>query len=171
MQTQNITQENFVTKNKKTLLIIAAIIVLSKLFGGENTDTTYTSGENMNNESVYTTSSGSIDPQVVGRWMHENLVSTSGSADYASFVSVKYFQFNEDGTYTVTDGGSAGGGDGYGYSASSGGVIESGTWNVQNGELCTSFGNGNSSHVYYQFSDGKLVLGRSGGYKFLSPAN
>lgn len=169
MQTQTTTQENFASKNKKTLLIIAAIIVLSKLFGGGNSDSTYTSGENAINESMNTSSSGSIDPQVVGRWMHENVASTSGSADYASFVSVKYFQFNEDGTYTVTDGGSAGGGDGYGYSASSNGVIESGTWNVQNGELCTSFGNGNSN-VYYQFSDGKLVLGRSGNYKFLSPA-
>ena len=169
MQTQNITQESFVNKNKKTLLIIAAIIILSKLFGGGNSDNAYTNVENASNESMSTSSSGSIDPQVVGRWMHENVASTSGSADYASFVSVKYFQFNEDGTYAVTDGGSAGGGDGYSYSGSASGVIESGTWNVQNGELCTSFGNGNSN-VYYQFSDGKLVLGRSGNYKFLSPA-
>ncbi len=117
-----------------------------------------------------TTQGGELDQGVVGRWKEETSASTSGSAAYASFTSVKYYQFNADGTYSVTDGGAAGGGEGWSYVSSAGGGGRTGTWYTKEGYMYTEQ-NGKSYYNKYTLYEGKLVFGTKGNYSFLYPIN
>ncbi|MBK9328651.1 MAG: hypothetical protein IPM95_04885 [Sphingobacteriales bacterium] len=154
METQTKTTENFITKNRKALLVIGALIVLSKLSGGSG-DNEYAGAESSYASASSSSSRQSLDPQVAGRWVYEQHTTTTGSASYASFTSVKYHDFNEDGTYVFTDGGSS--------LSAPAGELGRGTWHTE-GRVIVMVRNGQNFRVPYQFSDGQLVMGSGGDY-------
>lgn len=115
-------------------------------------------------------SAGNIDKSVVGSWMMESLVSSGGYGDYASMTSVTYYQYNADGTYCITDGGGAGGGSGWSYSANAKKGATCGKWYVKDGYLYYTK-EGQWYYKKYTMHNGQLVFGTSGSYTFLSRAN
>ncbi len=136
-------------------------VLLTKSSSSEQTTTATNASYN---------SDGNIDEGVVGRWMHESITSTGGSADYASVVSVSYYEYNADGTYCFRNGGSAGGGDGWGYYSGAENGASCGKWYVKDGYLY-SLRDGKTYSVKYTLYNGQLVFGTKGNYTFLKPAN
>lgn len=74
-----------------------------------------------------------LDPSLFGTWMIETITNSGSGSDYAGFTSVRYYTFNEDGTYSEETA-SAGGGSGW--STSSGRELQSqGWWKIKDGRI------------------------------------
>lgn len=111
-----------------------------------------------------------IDRAIVGTWAQQDMIASSGYGDYASYTSVTYYQFSADGTVCVSDGGSVSSGNDWSYSGK-GGNANCGKWYVQNGYIYFEQNGQPYGYIKYTFHNGQLVLGQSGNYKFLEPAN
>lgn len=96
------------------------------------------STNNSTNNSTTTTTvkpllSSELDPTLFGTWMIETITNSGSGSDYAGFTSVRYYTFNEDGTYSEETA-SAGGGSGW--STSSGRELQSqGWWKIKDGRI------------------------------------
>mgnify|MGYP000870840706 CR=1 FL=1 len=114
---------------------------------------------------------GNLDASVIGRWMMESSVSSGGGfGDYASMTSVTYYQYNADGTYSMTDGGAAGSGADWSYSSGASNSATTGKWYVKDGNLYYSR-NGNWYYKKYTMHKGQLVFGTGNDHTFLSRVN
>ena len=102
--------------------------------------------------------------------MESSVSSGGGFGDYASMTSVTYYQYNADGTYCITDGGAAGGGADWSYSAGANSGATCGKWYVKDGNLYYTR-DGQLYYKKYTIHNGQLVFGTSGSYKFLSRVN
>lgn len=111
-----------------------------------------------------------IDNAVVGTWMQQDMIASSGYDDYTSYTSVTYYQFNANGTLCVTDGGSVSSGNDWSYSGN-GRKSDCCNWHVQNGYIYFEQNGQHLGYVKYTIHNGQLVFGQSGNYKFLSQAN
>ncbi len=112
-----------------------------------------------------------IDQNIVGTWMQQDMIASSGYGDYASYTSVTYYQFNANGTICVTDGGSVSSGNDWSYNNNGSSNAQCGKWYVKDGYIYFEQNGQAYGYVKYTFHNGQLVLGQSGNYKFLSPAN
>ncbi|MCB0506990.1 MAG: hypothetical protein KDD21_01695 [Bacteroidetes bacterium] len=109
-----------------------------------------------------------IDNNLVGTWMQQDMLASSGYGDYASYVSVTYYQFNQNGTVCVTEGGSVSSGNDWSYNNSGSGNAQCGNWYVQDGYIYFEQNGQFYGYVKYTFHNGQLVLGTSGNYVFLT---
>lgn len=86
-----------------------------------------------NSTSSVPPSDSELDPPLFGTWMIETITNSGSGSDYAGFTSVRYYTFNEDGTYSEETA-SAGGGSGW--STSSGRELQSqGWWKIKDGRI------------------------------------
>jgi hypothetical protein len=152
---RNFTLSNKTITNNKTTTTMKAITTLAILV--------------MITISSAFAQSKKIDKSIVGTWMHQDMIASSGYGDYASYTSVTYYQLNADGTVCVTDGGSVSSGNDWSYN-NGGGNAQCGKWYVQNGYLYLEQNGQLYGYIKYTLHNGQLVLGQSGNYTFLSRA-
>jgi len=108
-----------------------------------------------------------IDYDVVGTWMQQDMIASSGYGDYASYTSVTYYQFNANGTVCVSDGGSVSSGNDWSYSGGGNGA-QCGKWYVKDGYIYFEQNGQPYGYIKYTFHNGQLVFGTKGNYVFLS---
>jgi hypothetical protein len=108
-----------------------------------------------------------IDYDIVGTWLQQDMMASSGYGDYASYTSVTYYQLNANGTVCVTDGGSVGSGNDWSYSGGGNGS-QCGKWYVKDGFIYFEQNGQLYGYIKYTLHNGQLVLGTKGNYVFLS---
>ncbi|MBK7852121.1 MAG: lipocalin family protein [Bacteroidetes bacterium] len=107
--------------------------------------------------------SSELDPALFGTWMIETITNSGSGSDYAGFTSVRYYTFNEDGTYSEETA-SAGGGSGW--STSSGRELQSqGWWKIKDGRIHLKNQPDGSFNpmLKHFFHDGNLVFKKDDG--------
>lgn len=108
-----------------------------------------------------------IDNNIVGTWMQQDMLASSGYGDYASYTSITYYQFHSNGTVCVTDGGAVSSGNDWSYN-NGGSSSQCGKWYVSEGYIYFEQNGQLYGYVKYTFHNGQLVLGTKGNYVFLS---
>lgn len=110
-----------------------------------------------------TTAAGSLDPRLVGRWVHQSMINSSGGAGgFASFTTERVLEFSADGQVQQTVRSVGGGGN---WSSSGRREVEfSGRWQVRGAELWVARGAGAFEPASrYRFSGDYLVTEGNGG--------
>lgn len=110
-----------------------------------------------------------IDKNLVGAWSQQDIISSSGYGDYASYTSVTYYQFTQNGTLIVTEGNAVASGNDWSYNNNSN-QYNSCNWYVQDGYIYFEKDGTLLGYTKYTFHNGQLVFGQKGNYKFLQRA-
>lgn len=110
-----------------------------------------------------------IDKNLVGAWSQQDIISSSGYGDYASYTSVTYYQFTQNGTLIVTEGNAVASGNDWSYNNNSN-QSNSCNWYVQDGYIYFEKDGTLLGYTKYTFLNGQLVFGQKGNYKFLQRA-
>lgn len=116
--------------------------------------------------SVATTAPATRDPQLVGSWMHEDIITSPGGVGFASFSTRRTMQLTADGRIWQWVESAGGGAD---WSHSGGRTMEfEGEWRSANGQLqLRETGSAEfDKAILYRFSGNYLVL-EGGGERFV----
>ncbi len=107
-----------------------------------------------------------IDQTVVGSWMQQNIISSNGYGNSASYTSVTYYQFTQNGTLIVTEGNTSASGNDWSYNNNANNT-NSCNWYVQDGYIVFEQNGTMLGYTKYTLHNGQLVFGTDGDYKFL----
>lgn len=107
-----------------------------------------------------------IDNNILGSWMQQDIISSNGYGNYASYTSVTYYQFTQNGTLIVTEGNATASGNDWGYNNNAQNT-NSCSWYVQDGYIYFEKDGNLLGYTKYTLHNGQLVFGTSGNYKFL----
>lgn len=107
-----------------------------------------------------------IDNNLLGAWMQQDIISSGGYGNYASYTSVTYYQFTQNGTLIVTAGNATASGNDWSYNNNAQNE-NSCSWYVQDGYIYFEKNGTFLGYTKYTFHNGQLVFGTKGNYKFL----
>ena len=107
-----------------------------------------------------------IDKCIVGSWMQQNIISSNAYGNSASYTSVTYYQFTQNGKLIVTEGNAVASGNDWSYNNNASNTNNC-NWFVQNGYIYFEQNGQLLGYTKYTLHNGQLVFGQKGNYKFL----